>query len=281
MTEIGKINQLHIVKDHTAGIYLDGEDLGEILLPNRYVPENCAPGDLLEVFIYLDSEDRLVASTDFPKVMVEQFGFLEVKQVNHIGAFMDWGLPKDLLVPFKEQHTKMSEGEYYLVFTYLDPITNRIVATTKTNKLLGNIKPELERGDKVEALICDEREIGYTVIVNNKYRGMVYKNETFENIEPGDRIDAFVKNVREDYKIDLQTTPLGYKKVDDTAERLLITLQQFGGRIKITDKSDPETIKEIFGMSKKTFKKTLGMLYKQRKVVLEENAIAIVKEEKE
>ncbi|MDC1105983.1 S1-like domain-containing RNA-binding protein [Prolixibacteraceae bacterium] len=280
MVEIGKINQLHIVKDHTAGIYLDGEDLGEILLPNRYVPEDCAPGDLIEVFIYLDSEDRLVASTDFPKVMVEEFGFLQVRQVNHIGAFMDWGLPKDLLVPFKEQHTDMKEGQYYLVFTYLDPQSNRIVATSKTNKLLGNIKPELNKGDKVEALICDEREIGYTVIVDNRFRGMIYKNEIFDTLEPGDRIDAFVKGVREDDKIDLQTTPLGYKKVDESTDKVLTTIQQFGGRIKVTDKSDPETIKEIFGMSKKTFKKAVGALYKQHLIVLEDQAIAIVKEKK-
>lgn len=278
MAEIGKINQLRIVKDHNAGIFLDGEDLGEILLPNRYVPENCAPGDLIEVFIYLDSEDRLVASTDFPKVMVEQFGFLQVKQTNNIGAFLDWGLPKDLLVPFREQHTRMVEGEYYLVFTYLDPHSNRIVATSKTNKLLGNIEPDVTKGDKVEIVICDEREVGYTVIINDKFRGMIYKNEIFEDILPGDRRSAYVKNVREDFKVDIQLNPLGYGKIDDSSEKVLTIIQQFGGRIKVTDKSDPETIKEIFGMSKKTFKKAVGALYKKHLIILEEKAIAINKE---
>lgn len=277
MIEIGKYNTLTIVKDLDFGVYLDGGNGLEILLPARYVPKNVKPGDQVTVFIYHDNEGRLIATTATPKALVGEFQFMEVKSVNQTGAFLDWGLMKDLLVPFKEQKLPMREGKWYLVYVRIDNITNRIMASARIEKFLNNVMPDYEYNQEVDILIIDETEIGYKVIINNLHTGMVYRNEVFHRLEKGERLKGYIKEIREDEKIDVSITPLGYQKVEGIAGIILESLRVQNGYIAVHDKSDPELIYALFRCSKKAFKQAIGTLYKQQLITIEEEGIRLVR----
>lgn len=273
--QLGKYNQLEVVKEVDFGMYLNGGDDGEILLPKRYVPEGCKPGDVLNVFIYLDMDERLVATTLEPYVQVGEFACLEVAWVNQYGAFLDWGLMKDLFVPFREQKMKMQKGRKYLVHVHLDDESYRIVASAKVERYLSKEKAAYRPGDTVEVLVWQQTDLGFKVIVENRYGGMLFRNEVFRTLEPGMRLQAYVKQVREDGKIDLELQQGGGRKVDDFSEILLQHIKENGGYTSMNDKTDAETIYVTFGVSKKTFKKAVGDLYKKRLVVLEEGGIRL------
>lgn len=273
--KLGKYNQLEVVKEVDFGVYLDGDEDGEILLPQRYVPEGTVPGDMLNVFIYLDMDERLVATTLQPYVQVGEFACLEVAWVNQFGAFLDWGLMKDLFVPFREQKSKMQKGGRYVIHAHLDEESYRIVASAKVEHYLSKEIPPYQKGDEVDVMVWQKTDLGYKVIVENAFSGMLYHNEVFRQIVPGDHLQAYVKLVREDGKIDLELQKEGAKKVDDFAERLLQYIKDNGGTTTINDKSEADLIYDTFGVSKKTFKKAVGDLYKKRLVVLEEGKIRL------
>lgn len=275
MVNIGKYNTLKIVKTVDFGVYLDGGDGLEILLPTRYVPKEVKIGDDIEVFIYHDNESRLIATTAKPLAQVGEFQFMEVKSVNKTGAFLEWGLMKDLLVPFKEQKIRMKEGRWYLVYVHVDHITGRIVASAKIDKYLDNIIPEYTFNQEVDLLVADDTEIGYKVIINNTHWGLVYHNEIFQRLEKGDHIKGYIKEIREDEKIDVSLTPLGYQKVEGIAKTILESLKVQGGYIAVHDKSEPDVIYSLFRCSKKAFKQAIGALYKQKLILIEPQGIRL------
>ncbi|RED92058.1 CvfB family protein [Marinoscillum furvescens] len=274
--EIGKVNTLKVLKQTEQGLYV-GDDVEEILLPNKYIPEEARAGDMLDVFIYTDSEDRLIATTLTPKIQRDEFAYLKVKETTRFGAFLDWGLEKDLLVPFKEQLDKMYAGESYLVYMYLDDVTDRLVASSHLNKFLETEDIDLEEGESVEILIGEPTDIGYQCIVNDTYKGLVYKNEVFKAVQPGDRTMAYVKQVRPDKKIDLSLEPIGYESIEPNADKVMKQLRSNDGYLSLHDKSDPEAIKNSLQMSKKVFKKAIGALYKKRLIELEQDGIRLKK----
>ena len=273
--KLGKYNQLEVVKTVDFGVYLNGGDDGEILLPSRYVPEGCKPGDVLNVFIYLDNEERLIATTLQPYVQVGEFACLEVAWVNEYGAFLDWGLMKDLFVPFREQKMKMQKGHRYVVHAHVDEDSYRIMASAKVERYLSKELPEYQPGEEVEVMVWQKTDLGYKVIVDNKFGGLVYQKEIFKPLEPGMHMQAFVRQVREDGKIDLTLQKDGLQKVDDFAEVLLQYIKDNDGHTSLNDKSPAEEIYETFGVSKKTFKKAVGDLYKKRLIVLVEGGIRL------
>ena len=275
--EIGKVNELKVVKEVDFGIYLDGGEYGEILMPKRYVPEDCKPEDMINAFIYRDSEDRIIATTETPKAMVDQFAFLKVKSVTTVGAFLDWGLPKDLLVPYREQSHKMESGKSYPVYLYLDNETERIVASSKINRFLDNLPPKFEENQEVDLFIISKTDIGYKAIINNFHTGILYHNEVFRTINQGQRLKGYIKKVREDEKIDLCLEKPGFEKQDAMSETILTYLKNNDGFMELTDKSAPEKIYAIFETSKKNFKKAIGSLYKKKLVSIEENGIRLLK----
>jgi len=277
MTEVGKFNRLRVIKRLDAGVYIDGEELGEIFLPRSYVPEGCRTGDIADVFIFLDSEDHLLATTQRPYAMVGDFAFLKVISVNPVGAFLDWGLQKDLLVPFSEQKQRMKEGKSYIVYIYIDDRSSRIVASSKLDKFLDKRPVEFQEGQSVELLICDQTEIGYKAIINNSRWGVLYKNEVFQTLKKGQNIAGFIKKVRDDGKIDLCLQKPGYEPIDGVSGKIIDKLTARGGFIPVTDKSSPEIIYGLFGVSKKTYKKAIGALYKNRLITIEDNGIRLIK----
>jgi uncharacterized protein len=276
MVRIGKISTLEVVKFTDQGVYLDGGPYGEILLPNRYVPLNCNEGDDVDVFIYFDSEDRIVASTDFPLGMVDEFAYLKVVEVAGVGAFLDWGLPKDLLSPFREQAQKMEVGRSYLVRIYVDKVTGRIVASSKINRFLNIEEVNFAVGDEVNLLISNRTDLGYNAIINGTHLGILYSNELFKPIKTGDKVTGFIKKIREDGKIDLSLEKQGYEKVDPVLGQIIEKLKENGGFLAVSDKSDPELIVKLFGISKKTYKKAVGALYKNKQITIEENGIRLI-----
>jgi len=277
MTEIGKINHLYVVKEVDFGIYLDGGDLGEILMPKRYVPEGTQPEDTIEAFIYLDSEDRLVATTEKPLAMVDEFALLEVVSVTQVGAFLNWGLPKDLFVPFREQRQPMEEGKKYLVFVYLDINTKRIAASSKIEQYLDNIPIDYDENEEVDLIIVNETDLGFNAIIDNSHLGILYKNEVFQTLNPGDKVQGYIKKIRTDGKIDLRLDKIGYEKITSFVDRIIVELQKNNGFLPLTDKSSPEEIYKTFKISKKNFKAAIGALYKKRFITLEENGIRLNK----
>ena len=276
MVEIGKYNKLRIIKILSFGAYLDGGDGLEILLPTRYVPQDAKVDDNIEVFIYHDNEGRLIATTAKPLAVAGEFQFMEVKSVNKTGAFLEWGLMKDLLVPFKEQKMPMKEGKWYLVYVHVDHVTKRIVASARIDKYLENVIPNYTFNQEVDLLVADETEIGYKVIINNTHWGLVYRNEIFQRLEKGDHLKGYIKEVREDEKIDVSLTPLGYQKVEGIANIILESLKAQGGFIAVHDKSDPDLIYSLFRCSKKAFKQAIGSLYKQKLITIEPQGIKLV-----
>lgn len=275
MVKIGQYNTLKVAKKVDFGLYLDGGEAGEILLPARYVDGSPQPGDELTVFIYNDSEDRLIATTERPFATVGEFAFLQVTEVNRIGAFLQWGLPKDLLVPFSEQKSKMKQGGIYPVYIYLDDATKRVVASAKIEKFLGNKIPEYAHGTKVKALVYSHNELGYRCIVDNLFHGLIYQNETFRPVELGVEIDAYVKRVRDDGKIDLTISPVATVRIERLAADILAKLRDNNGKLPVSDHSPAELIQDLFQCSKKDFKKAVGQLYKQQLITIEPDHIVL------
>lgn len=276
MLNIGNYNTLRIIKILSFGAYLDGGEGKEILLPTRYVPNGAQVGDEVEVFIYHDNEGRLIATTLHPNAVVGEFAFMQVKSVNTTGAFLDWGLMKDLLVPYKEQKLTMREGKWYLVYVRLDHVTGRIMASARIEKFLNNIPPKYKFNQEVDLLVADDTEIGYKVIVNNLHWGMVYHNQVFQRLEKGEHLKGYVKEIREDDKLDISLAPLGYQKVDGVAQTILQALQVQNGFLPVHDKSDPEVIYSLFRCSKKAFKQAIGALYRQHRIALEPDGIRLI-----
>lgn len=272
---IGKYNTLTIVAINNNGVYLDGGDLGEILLPNRFVPNQVEVGHSLEVFLYLDSADRLVATTEKPLGQVGEFVSLKVAQINKMGAFLDWGLPKDLLVPFNQQHTKMEEGKYYLVRIYLDQITERIAASSKLDKFIDIWPAEYQQGEKVKLIIGGKTDLGFKAIINDLHWGLLYDNEIFQPLRIGKKIDGYIKQVREDGRLDLILTRGSKNTVTNFSDKLIEHLQKNDGFSPLHDKSAPELIQRTLGVSKKTFKSTVGNLLKKGKLTIEKNGIRL------
>jgi hypothetical protein len=275
VAEIGKYNKLRVIKEVDFGVYLDGEKEGEILMPLRYVPKDCQVGDYVDVFLYLDSEDRLVATTEKPYAQVGEFAMLRVKSANKIGAFLDWGIMKDLLVPFREQKVTMTEERSYLVCIYVDEETQRIAASAKLNKFLDKTLPEYTVGQEVDLIIESETDLGYKAIINNSHWGILYENEVFEQLAKGLKLKGYIKKIRTDNKIDLSLHPLGYDKVDPITQMILDELKKERGFIAVSDKSDAELVYRVFGISKKSFKQAVGALYKRRLITIEKDGIRL------
>ena len=270
MSHLGKRHLLPVVKIHDGGIgvYVDaGGKLGEVLLPKRYVPEGVELGTVLDVFLYRDSEDRPVATTDRPFAEAGQFAWLEVVGVHSkIGAFLDWGLPKDLLLPHSEQPDRVREGHHVLVYVLLDEKSMRVIATAKLGKYLSHEPAPYKPGDDVEVLVAGRTDRGYETIVDDAHRGMLFHNELPELLEPGTRMRAFVKAIHDNGKVDLTIHAMGYGKVKPLGEQIIEALRANGGELPLNDKSSPEAIREQFGVSKKAFKQALGALYRERKI---------------
>jgi len=276
MIELGKKNKLRIVKELSFGLYLDGGEAGEILLPSRYIPEEFEIDELLEVFIYKDSEDRIIATTETPYAMVGEFALMQVKAVDHVGAFMNWGLMKDLLVPFSEQQVRMEQGKKYIVRVLVDEKTQRIIASARIEKFLDLTTSDFIEGQEIDILIANQTDIGYKVIINNIFTGIIYQNEVFGSIDRGQKLKAYIKKVREDQKIDVCLNKPGFEKIDLLSERILEMLRINNGFLPLNDKSDAEEIYSMFSESKKTFKKSVGGLFKNRKILIEEKGIRLV-----
>lgn len=276
MTTVGTVNTLPIVKKVDFGLYLDGGDLGEILMPARYAPKEFDLGDEVEVFIYLDSEDRLVATTDTPYCEVGQCAHLKVTSSSDFGAFMDWGLPKDLLVPFKEQLIPMLEGNSYVVFLYLD-VTGRIAASSKlSNYMKEEDGYDFIKNQQVSLLIARKNDFGYKAVVNGEYMGLIHNIDILQPIKVGDKMSGYIKNVRDDGKIDLILQGQGGEAIGSLAEDILELLRSEGGEIYITDKSNPDLIYKTFESSKSNYKKALGKLYKKRLIIIEKDKVKLV-----
>ncbi len=277
MIKIGDYNELEVVKHVDFGIYLDGGAHGEILMPIRYVPEGVEDGQDLEVFIYCDSEDRLIATSEKPKAKVGDFACLEVKSITEFGAFLDWGLPKDLFVPFREQAEPFEEGESYVVYIYLDETSERIVASSRLKRFLQTESEGFEVGQEVEILVARQTDLGYKVIVNKRYWGLLYENQIFGVISIGEYKKAYIHHIREDLLLDISLQPQGYRVlIPKTAEDLLEKIKSNNGFLPLTDKSAPGEIYAQLNMSKKAFKKAIGLLYKKRLITLEANGIRLV-----
>lgn len=277
MVELGKLNTLTVIKAVDFGMYLDGGDDGEILLPARNVPSGVVVGDNLEVFIYLDSEDMLIATTDTPKAMVGQCAYLTVVEVNQIGAFLDWGLPKDLLVPFGEQQKPMEKGQSYVVYLYIDQASERIAASTKLDKHLAESSPYFKEKQQVDLLICGRTDLGFKAVVNGIAIGLIFNSEVFKPIKYGQQMKGYIKRLREDNKLDLCLQLANREALDDLSQQVLDFIKKQGGVTTLTDKSKPEDIAKQFGVSKSSYKKALGKLYKQRLVLLTKENVSLVK----
>lgn len=275
MIKLGHNNKLRVGRFVDFGAYLTDDEGAEILLPARYVSDDLAVGDEIDVFVYKDSEDRPVATTDVPYVEVGQFAFLQVVAVNKVGAFLDWGLPKDLLVPFSEQKARMQQGGIYLVYVYLDNESGRIVASAKVEKYLGNLIPDYKPGQRVEALVWEHTPIGYKVIVDNLFQGMLYQNELYRPVEIEETVDAYVKMVRPDGKIDLTLGDKAVNRVRELSDEIMERLKNSGGSLPYGDKSSPDDIKAEFKCSKRDFKQAIGRLYKEHRIVIDGDNIAL------
>ena len=276
MMHLGQYNTLTILRFTAPGAYLGDDEDNVVLLPTKYLTPELEIGNEIEVFLYLDSEDRLVATTEKPFIELNSFAFLKVKEVTHFGAFLDWGLEKDLLVPFREQSLKMEEEKWYLVYLYLDEATQRLVASAKVKRYFEMEHIMVQEMDEVDLLICDTTELGKNVVVNDTYSGLIYKNDIIRPLKRGERCKGYVTKVREDGKLDISLEIPGFQKVEPNAQNILQYLQKNGGMLRLTDKSDPDEIREVIGMSKKTFKQAVGNLYKQRLIEIHPDHIALV-----
>lgn len=268
MLFIGKYNNQTILRHTSVGIFLGDVEGEEVLLPNKYVTDEMEIDDTIRVFVYNDSEDRPVATTETPKIIRNEFAYLEVKDVNDYGAFLDWGLLKDLFVPFREQKERMKPGDWHIVFLYLDHKTSRLLASSKWNAFVENDRLTVKEGDEVDLLVAEQTDLGFNVIVNQYHKGLIYNNEIFKNIAIGDQLKGYVKKIREENKLDISLEKQGYEKVEATTQRILDELEKGNGFLNLSDNSAPEEITRRLEMSKKTFKKAIGGLYKAGKIIL-------------
>ncbi len=276
MVNIGEYNELEVLRETSVGFFLgDGEGY-EILLPTKYVPEGLQAGDRIEVFVYRDGEERPIATTLQPLIELDEFAALTVKDVNQNGAYLDWGLEKDLFVPFREQAKKMEVGEQYVVFLYLDEESDRLVASSKIGRFLSNQELTVKEGEKVELVIWTKTDLGYKVIVNGDHEGLIYHDDIYVDLEYGQGIYGFVRKIRKDNKLDIVLNELSHVSIEPNAAVIFEMLQKAGGFLPLHDKSDPEEIKRAAKMSKKNFKKAIGSLYKQRMITMEKEGIRIV-----
>ena len=275
MVEVGKINKLKIARRSDFGLLLDGLQLGEILMPKRYVSNDWNIGNKVDVFVFLDSEDRLTAITKMPKAQVGEFALLRCKDATPIGAFLDWGIPKDLFAPFREQRVKMRKGESYLVYIYFDKASGRIVASSKLDKYLRESKRFYKNGEEVNLTVWQKSDLGYKFIINNERWGMVFHNEVFQALERGRKMKGFIKNVRPDGRIDLCLQKPGYGRVSDLTTVILDLLRANDGFFPVTAKTPPEQINALFGVSKKTYKNAIGALYKKRLITIEDDGVRL------
>ena len=276
MIHLGQINTLEILRETEHGAYLIDEEDNQVLLPNRYVPETFKIWEKIEVFVYLDNEERPVATTDTPYIKRDEFALLRCNQVTDYGAFLDWGLVKELFCPFKEQAFKMTPGGWYLVHCYLDEKTDRLVASSKTNRFLDNKELTVQEFDEVDLIVSHPSDIGMNVIVNKTHSGLIYKDAIFSDLSIGDKLKGIVKKIRPGNKLDIALGQIGYRNIEPNAERIMHELHDNSGYLNLTDKSSPEAIKETLQMSKKNFKKAVGTLYKQRQIEIKSDGIYLV-----
>lgn len=277
MVQLGQYNTLSVLKMVEFGLYLDGGDGLEILMPKRYIPTEAKVGDELKVFVYQDSEARLIATNEHPYATVGQFAYLKINSVNQTGAFADWGTSKELLIPHREQAQRMEEGRRYLVYIYIDQISGRIAGTAKLDKHLNNIPPTYENNQEVEIIVWKPTPLGWKVIINHQHSGLIYKNQIFQELHSGERLRAWVRGIREDDKIDLSLQPIGYRQMIDPAEATILkALHNHNGFMPLTDHSTPELIAFELQMSKKTFKKAIGALYKQERIAILPDGIKLL-----
>ncbi len=277
MIEVGKYNRLKILRETSVGLFL-GDDSGEdVLLPNKYCPKSFMLNDEIDVFVYRDHEERKVATNLTPKIKLNEFALLKVTAVTDVGAFLDWGMEKELFVPFAEQSPKMEEGRRYIVYLNLDEKTDRLYASNKIEKYLQNDNLSIEEKEEVEILVMKKTDLGFSVIVNNLHKGLIYDTEIFTKIYIGDKLKGFVKKIREDNKIDISLQAIGYKNfIEPNSDLIYQALLKNNGFLKVTDKSSPEEIYAQFGISKKVFKKAVGALFKQQKIEIEPNGIKLI-----
>ncbi|RMQ98258.1 RNA binding S1 [Pseudomonas savastanoi pv. glycinea] len=278
MALIGRYNSLQVVKHTNFGLYLDGGADGEILLPNRYIPKDIPSEDedWLNVFIYLDSEDKLLATTEKPKVQVGEFASLKVVEVNSIGVFLDWGLPKDLLLPYSEEKRTLQAGDYCVVHVYLDKHTRRITATARLDRYLDKTPASYSVGQEVDLLVAEATDMGFKAIINNKHWGLIHKNEVFKFMRAGKQEKGYIKEVRSDGNISLSLQPVGEQAASSLNNKILGKLKENNGVLPVSDKSDPQVISNLFGVSKGNFKKAIGALYKQGQIVIHADRIELV-----
>lgn len=276
MAEIGKMNHLEVVKKVDFGVYLDADELNTILLPNRYVPDNTAIGDRLDVFVYLDSDDIPIATTETPLVMVGGCAYLKVMDVNDVGAFLDWGLPKELLVPFGEQHKPYEVGKSYVVCLYIDKSSTRITASSKLSRHLNEFSTYFKEQQEVDLLICGKSDMGYKAIINNTHLGLVFKDEAFKPLKYGSKVKGYIKSIRTDNKIDLSLQPHAGVSRNALTDKIIDHLKKSGGISTLTDKSAPDDIYHVFNVSKGNYKKALGQLYKAKRIVIAPDKITLV-----
>jgi uncharacterized protein len=274
MMQIGKINTLKVASIVCSEIYLASPISAKVLLVDKK-PPLCQTGDALDVFVYVDMDGHLAATTTIPNAIVDDIAWMEVVSVDRVGVFLDWGLPKDLLVPFGEQHHEMEVGESYLVKLFLDQ-QNRILATTKIDKFIADEGYYFKTGEKVSLLIADKTDLGFKAIINNTHWGMLYQNELFQAVRKGQKLEGYIKQVREDYKVDLSLHQPGYGKVDELTDKILAHLKESQGFLPLSDKSPPEAIYEAFGVSKKVYKQAIGALYKQKLLQIEKDGIRLI-----
>ncbi|MDG2364716.1 MAG: S1-like domain-containing RNA-binding protein [Methylococcaceae bacterium] len=273
---IGTYNTLTISKRTDFGVYLDADNLGEILLPKRYVPKGCDVGDSITVFLYLDSDDIPIATTEKPLVTLNESALLKVKDVNHYGAFLDWGLSKDLLVPFSEQQVPMEAGKSYVVYMYQDERTERLVGTTKLGKYLREESESLQKNEPVDLLISGRTELGFKAVINQLYVGVIFSNEVFQPLKMGQQLKGYIKQIRDDGKIDLTLSKIASEDRDDLVEKIVSYLKAQGGESTLTDKSAPHDIYNCFEVSKARYKKALGQLYRDKKISLSKEKITLL-----
>ncbi|MFW1064718.1 S1 RNA-binding domain-containing protein [Vibrio parahaemolyticus] len=276
MIKIGQINSLEVIKKADFGVFLDGDDYGSVLLPNKHVPEGTELGDHIEVFLYFDSESQLAATIDKPIAQVGEWGLMKIEGINQTGAFVNWGIKeKDLLIPFSEQRARFTAGQNILVYVYTDKASGRIVGTTKFNKWLDKTPTNYEVNEEVDLIIAERSQLGYKAIVNGKHWGMIFPSDVFGKLFIGKKLKGYIKQVREDGKIDLSLQKVGVAKMDDLSSKIIDLLEKKGGFLPLNDKSSPEAIFDAFRTSKGTYKKTIGGLYKQGKIVIEKDGIRL------
>ncbi len=275
--KIGRFNNLTVTRLVDFGCYLDGGADGEILMPAKYMTQGLQVGDSVRVFVYFDSEDRLVATTETPLAQVGQVAYLLCKEVASPGAFLDWGLVKDLLVPRREQRDPMVAGRKYIVYVFQDHVTGRIAATQWFARQIDNVMPRYRIGDQADAIVSELSPLGYNVVIDNAFSALIYQSDVFSPLAVGDRLKVYIKKVREDDKIDVSPTPIGYAKVDDLAQTIIDRLKLSNGELNVGDKSNPELIRDLFGCSKKSFKMTIGTLFRQGVIDITDRGIKLKK----